>query len=184
MVQVWKQNHYFFVQDMTHWSFFEGKNHITFTFIKTMSHDLLVHMAYYWMRYPEIAIETCARFLRAVSGFLTLIACWLRGAWGAPDTPEVISLCDRGFKMLQFNEQLSPRTKMNFLVFGSKVFLICNQFLLWFRSLNVIPLFPMPSLENYVQKIHKKLNNEGLETRKVWLGFCYAYVLWLHLDLN
>ncbi|CAH3023040.1 unnamed protein product [Porites evermanni] len=25
----------------------------------------------------------------------------------------------------------------------------------------------MPSLENYVQKIHKKLNNEGLETRKV-----------------
>ena len=158
-----------------------------------MSHDLLVQMAYYWMRYPEIVIETCARFLRAVSGFLTrfpvsgfltLIERWLRGAWGVPDTPEVISLCDRGFKMLHFNEQLSPRTKMNFLVFGSKVFLVCNQFLLWFCSLNVIPLFPMPSLENYVQKIHKKLNNEGLETRKVWLGFCYAYVLWLHLDLN
>ena len=35
-----------------------------------MSHDLLVQMAYYWMRYPEIAIETCARFLRTVSGFL------------------------------------------------------------------------------------------------------------------
>lgn len=117
-------------------------------------------------------------FSCAVSGLLTLIA------WSLGNTPEVIWLCDRGFKMLQFNEQLSPRTKMNFLVFGSKVFLICNQFLLWFRSLNVIPLFPMPSLENYVQKIHKKLNNEGLETRKVWLGFCYAYVLWLHLDLN
>lgn len=30
----------------------------------------------------------------------------------------------------------------------------------------------MPSLENYIQKIHKKLNNEGLEERKVNLSLC------------
>ena len=46
-VQVEKQNHYYFVQDMTHYSFFEEKNQITFTFIKTMSHDLLVQVVYY-----------------------------------------------------------------------------------------------------------------------------------------
>lgn len=36
-------------------------------------------------------------FSCAVSGLLTLIA------WSLGSTPEVIWLCDRGFKMLQFN---------------------------------------------------------------------------------
>ena len=42
-----KRNNYYFVHDMTHYLFFLEKNHITFTFIKTMSNDLLVQMAYY-----------------------------------------------------------------------------------------------------------------------------------------
>ena len=80
--------------------------------------------------------------------------------------------------------EMSVRERKWISSYSGAKFSLCNQFFLWFRSLNVIPLFPMPSLENYVQKIHKKLNNEGLETRKVWLRFCYAYVLWLHLNLN
>ena len=37
-----KPNYYYFVQDVTHSSLFRRQNHISFIFIKTMSHDCLV----------------------------------------------------------------------------------------------------------------------------------------------
>ena len=42
----------------------------------------------------------------------------------------------------------------------------------------------MPSLENYIQKIHKKLNNEGLEERKVNLSLCILLPACVFLHYN
>jgi len=41
-----KPNHYYFVLKDDPLTVFRRQNHVSFIFIKTMSHDLLVHVAY------------------------------------------------------------------------------------------------------------------------------------------
>ena len=58
MVRVWKTKSLLFCLRYDPLIVFRRQNHITFIFIKTLSHDLLVQMAYSWALLPERAIGT------------------------------------------------------------------------------------------------------------------------------
>ena len=57
MVRVWKTKSLLFCLGYDPLIVFGRQNHITFIFIKTMSHDLLVQMAYNWFIVLEIRLH-------------------------------------------------------------------------------------------------------------------------------
>ena len=53
MVRVWKTKSLLICLTDDPLTVFRGQNHVTFIFIKTMSHDLLVQVAYLEIKYLE-----------------------------------------------------------------------------------------------------------------------------------
>ena len=84
-----KPNHYYFFLRYDPLIVFRGQNHITFIFIKTMSHDLLVQMAYQFQKSLTALFQAPLHY-----------SSWTNAEWSDEQQPDTIIRLIIVFKLM------------------------------------------------------------------------------------